>query len=195
MPSSQKACPESRRARIALASAGGSFFFRARAAWSWRRRAVSAGSSSRFFFAMARMVASARMAGSHRSERVSALIRDELNALLQRGLKDPRARGATVSDVKVSKDLKSAKVWVQYLGTPKERDSAVEGLTNATGFIRKELRERLSLRFVPELTFLPDEAGERADRVLGLLAQINREREKPAVAARSEERRVGKECR
>lgn len=127
------------------------------------------------------------MAGSHRSDRVSSLIRDELNALLQRGLKDPRARGATVSDVKVSKDLKNAKVWVQYLGTPKERDSAVEGLTNATGFIRKELRERLSLRFVPELTFLPDEAGERADRVLGLLAQITREREKPAVAAADDE--------
>ena len=121
------------------------------------------------------------MAGSHRAERVGALIRDEINALLQRGLKDPRAQGATVSDVKVSKDLKSAKVWVQSLGTPAERDAAVEGLTRATGYIRKELRERLSLRVVPELTFFADEAAERADRVLGLLAQIGKDREKQAA--------------
>src|SRR5688572_16600013 len=126
------------------------------------------------------------MAGSHRAERVGALIRDEINSLLQRGLKDPRARGATVSDVKVAKDLKTAKVWVQYLGTPKERDEAVVGLTSAVGYIRKELRERLSLRFVPELTFFADEAAEKADRVLGLLAKI-RAGEAPAQAASDDE--------
>ncbi len=130
------------------------------------------------------------MAGSHRAERVGALIRDEINSLLQKGLKDPRARGATVSDVKVAKDLKTAKVWVQSLGTAKERDAAVEGLTSAVGYIRKELRERLSLRFVPELTFFADEAAERADRVLGLLAKIRQGETaaaEPAAASDDEE--------
>lgn len=122
------------------------------------------------------------MAGSNRFERVAALIREEIAALLLRGLKDPRIKMASVAEVKVSKDLRSAKVYVQVIGTDVDRKQTVLGLQSAQGFIRRELRERLSLRSVPELTFLADETAEKADRVFELLAQVKRDEEAKAGA-------------
>ena len=85
--------------------------------------------------------------------------------------------------VKIAKDLKSAKVYVQVIGTPEDRVATIKGMQSAVGFIRKELRERLSLRQVPELTFFADESAEKADKVLGLLAEISRKREEKALDA------------
>lgn len=97
--------------------------------------------------------------------------------MLVRGtIKDPRVQMATISAVEVSKDLRSAKVWVQVIGSATERKAAVTGLQSAAGFLRRELTHRLSLRSVPELRFVADESGERADRVMGLLSQIDRDR-------------------
>lgn len=115
------------------------------------------------------------MAG-HRPERVAHLLQEAITELLQRGkLKDPRIGEATIAEVVVTKDLKIAKVYVQVLGGAEEREETVEGLQAAESFIRRELRPKLSLRIVPQLIFRGDETAEKADRVLGLLAQINRE--------------------
>ena len=124
------------------------------------------------------------MAEGNRPDRVAALIREELAELLARGvMKDPRIKMASISDVKIAKDLKSAKVYVQVIGTPEDRVATIKGMQSAVGFIRKELRERLSLRQVPELTFFADESAEKADKVLGLLAEISRKREEVALDA------------
>ena len=123
------------------------------------------------------------MAG-HRPERVAHLLQEAITELLQRGrIKDPRVAEATISDVTVTKDLKVAKVYVQVIGNAEERDDTVEGLQNAESFIRRELRPKLSLRVVPQLIFRADETAERADRVLGLLAQIDRDRAGPEGGA------------
>ena len=120
------------------------------------------------------------MAGrdSNRPARVGAVMRDALNELLTRGkIKDPRVRPATISEVRVAKDLKNAKVYVQLItGTAQEKKETVEGLRKASAWIRRALRDALSLRSVPELTFTLDETAEKADKVMGLLAQIERDR-------------------
>jgi ribosome-binding factor A len=89
---------------------------------------------------------------------------------------------ASISEVKLANDLRSGKVFVQVIGTPEERASTVKGMQNAHGFIRKQLRDRLSLRVAPDLIFVADEAAERADKVLGLLAGLAKERDAAAAA-------------
>jgi ribosome-binding factor A len=118
------------------------------------------------------------MPEASRAARVGALIKQEISTLLVRGgIKDPRVKMATIADVQLTKDLKIAKVYVQVIGSGKEREQAVIGMTSAAGWIRKELKNRLSLRSVPELRFFADETGEKADKVLGLLAEIDRKRQ------------------
>lgn len=119
------------------------------------------------------------MAG-FRPERVAQLLQEAITEMLQRGhIKDPRVGQATVAEVKVTTDLRIAKVYVQAIGGAKEREDTVKGLQNAEGFIRRELRPMLSLKSVPQLLFRADETAEKADRVLGLLAQLNQQ--KPAT--------------
>jgi ribosome-binding factor A len=115
------------------------------------------------------------MPENHRSDRVAASLKAELALILQRGLKDPRIKMASIADVKVTADLRSAKVFVQVIGTPEDRASTVKGLQSASGFVRRELRARMSLKSIPELIFKADETAEKADRVLSLLAQAGRE--------------------
>ncbi len=123
---------------------------------------------------------------SNRPARLARVIREELAEILLRGLKDPRIRSATVSGVEVSRDLRNAKVFVQVIGDPKEREATVKGLSRAAGFLRRELLHRMSIRSVPELRFVLDEAAERADRVMGILAKLDRERRGAADLDESE---------
>ena len=100
--------------------------------------------------------------------------------MISRGeIKDPGVSGGmvTISEVKLSKDLRSAKIYVQIVGGKDAREQAIEGMERAAGYVRKQLASVLSVRKVPELRFIADESGERADKVMGLLAQLQRERE------------------
>jgi ribosome-binding factor A len=116
------------------------------------------------------------MAG-FRPERVAQLLQEAITEMLQRGhIKDPRVGQATVAEVRVTTDLRIAKVYVQAIGGAEERENTVKGLQNAEGWIRRELRPLLSLKSVPELLFRADDTAEKADRVLGLLAQLNQQK-------------------
>jgi ribosome-binding factor A len=108
----------------------------------------------------------------HRHERIAEEIRHEISAMLAGELKDPRLAGlATVTEVRVSPDLKQARVYVSVLGTGAEQTSTIHGLTAAAGFIRHELTERLQLRRAPELHFVLDRSEEYGQRIEELLRQ------------------------
>ena len=85
-------------------------------------------------------------------------------------LKDPRLAGfATVTEVRVTHDLKQVRVYVSVMGTEAEKASTLKGLSAASGFIRHELSERLRLRRAPEVHFVLDrseEYGERIDELI-----------------------------
>jgi len=108
-----------------------------------------------------------------RIERVNQLIREEISALLQRGLKDPRIGFVTVTEVEVSKDLGQAKVYVSILGSEAEWKATLGALESASGFIHNQLRRRLRLRVIPSLFFRPDRSMAHAARIQGLLAELN----------------------
>jgi ribosome-binding factor A len=106
----------------------------------------------------------------HRHERVAGEIRQEISAMLAGELKDPRlATFATVTEVRMTPDLKQAKVYVSVMGTEAEQAAAIKGLTAAAGFIRHELSERLQLRRAPELLFLLDRSEEYGQHIDELL--------------------------
>jgi ribosome-binding factor A len=108
--------------------------------------------------------------GSHRVERVAAQLRQEISEIIIRDLKDPRIGMASITDVKLSPDLRNATVKVSVVGENEGRQAAISGLEHAKGFIRRELGARLSnLRFAPELNFQLDEGVAYSIRVSELL--------------------------
>ena len=98
----------------------------------------------------------------------------EVADILMRKIKDPRVRTVTVTDVEVTKDLRIARVYVTTMESNDGERHVFEGLAKASGFVRAELGRRLALRYLPELTFVKDVSGPRADRVLELLDGLHR---------------------
>ena len=109
---------------------------------------------------------------SRRTERVNQLLREEISELLRQA-KDPRLDSfVTVTEVVISPDLRQAKVFVSILGDEKEQERVLAGLAAASGFLRRQLAPRLTMRFVPELAFLRDDSIERGSHLLQLIDQI-----------------------
>lgn len=111
--------------------------------------------------------------GGHRSERVAEEIRHEVSLMLAGELKDPRlARSLSVSEVRLTPDLRTVRVYVRIEGDETERAEALDGLHAAAGFIRHELVERLQLRRAPEVLFQLDESEEYGNRIDELLRKV-----------------------
>jgi ribosome-binding factor A len=113
---------------------------------------------------------------SIRPERVAQFMKREIAAILEHQLDDPRLRGLVVSvtDVEVSHDLSSAKVFVSVLEDGEPRERALQALQSARGFVRHALAPKLELREVPEIRFVHDGSIERGARVEEILRRLER---------------------
>lgn len=110
-----------------------------------------------------------------RADRVADLIKAEISEILLRQINDPQVRGVTVTGVKVTDDLRQAKVFFVRTGQNTCSDETVKGLARASGFLRRELGKRLRLRYVPEIRFIFDGSFEYGDRIDRLLAEIEQD--------------------
>ena len=106
---------------------------------------------------------------SRRLEQVAGLLQEELSHLLEREVKDPRMGFVTLTGVELSPDLRHARVYFSVLGDEEAVQQSLATLERAAGFLRHELSRRLTLRQVPELHFVLDRSGERAQRISCLL--------------------------
>jgi ribosome-binding factor A len=122
----------------------------------------------------------------HRVERVAEQIQSFLAEVLRLRFKDPRLGFVTLTAVKLSRDLRSARVYVSVLGSETERRASLEALRRGVGFLRHELANGLKLRHTPNLTFVDDTSLARADRVSRLLEELH-PGERPQDAARPAE--------
>ncbi len=113
------------------------------------------------------------MADSRRQDRVAALIQRELSEIIQRSVKDPRVTFCTVTQAEVSADLKYVDVKVSVIGDDVQKEKTLAGLKSATGFLRREIGKRLTLRYSPELRFAIDESADYLLRIDGLLKSVN----------------------
>ncbi len=121
---------------------------------------------------------------SKRSQRVGELLMHELGQLLVEGLRDPRIGFTTVTEVRVTPDLKQARVYVSVYGSGEEQERTLAALTAAASFLRRELGRRLELRHTPALSFQLDDSLARAGRVEQIMAAISAgETEVPAPSA------------
>ena len=118
------------------------------------------------------------MADGKRSDKVADLIRKEVSDMLMRSVKDPRIGFVTVTRVAVSDDCRQAKVYFSVMGTAEEQQRAIQGLASATGFIRKELGRRVTLRYTPEILFQFDPSVEYAIHMEEVFHELEKERRK-----------------
>ncbi len=109
---------------------------------------------------------------SRRSQRVADLIRAEISSLLLLEAHDPDVKMVTITDVEVSPDLRSARVYFTAHGDEAALERAREGLTRASGFLRREVGRRCALRYAPELFFQPDLSYERGARIEEILSTV-----------------------
>ena len=116
------------------------------------------------------------MAGEKRKRRVEELIKEEMAALLQERVSDPRLVGISLTDASISADLRICHIYVSLLGDEEARKAALTALEGAKGFLRRELGARLTLRLVPDLIFHLDESLERGARIEALLQKIGAEK-------------------
>src|SRR5512139_828351 len=110
-----------------------------------------------------------------RTARVGDSIRAELMDLILRGaIRDPRAKDVLVSDVRITDDLRHARIYLRTLeeADAKRKARAVEAMTSAGGYLRRELGHRLGLRFVPELQFFWDDVVDSGLRMEQLFHEI-----------------------
>jgi ribosome-binding factor A len=112
-----------------------------------------------------------------RAERVKHLIQQEISQILQLDVKDPRVKLVTVTAVKLTADLREAKVLVSSLSDTSDREALLVGLKRATGYIRGELGRRLKLKYIPQIEFIFDDSYDRQERILTLLEHIQDEKE------------------
>src|SRR3954469_1583146 len=120
------------------------------------------------------------MAENRRPDRLAEAIREEVANFLNERVKDPRITGmVTVTAVEVTRDLRTAKVFVSVLGPDADRAKTFEGLDSLAGHLRARLGKSLGLRSAPEILFRHDESVARAARIETLLAQIKEGRPEP----------------
>lgn len=108
---------------------------------------------------------------TRRQRQVSKLLQEELSQLIQQRLKDPRLGFVTVTDVEVSADLRTAQVFVSLLGGP-ERET-LQVLARSAGFLRHELGQTLTLRYIPALTFHVDHSVDYGLQIDALLDELD----------------------
>lgn len=113
------------------------------------------------------------MTGFSRAQRVGGLIQRILAELLQKDLSDPRLNLTTVTEVKVTRDLRIARVYFSTAGGKEAAAGAAEGFSSAAGFIKRRLGRELGLRYMPQLEFYYDDSLDQGARIDQLLKSIS----------------------
>ncbi|GED84397.1 30S ribosome-binding factor RbfA [Streptomyces sp. NPDC091412] len=110
------------------------------------------------------------MADNARAKRLADLIREVVAQKLQRGIKDPRLGShVTITDTRVTGDLREATVFYTVYGDEEERKAAAAGLESAKGILRSEVGRAAGVKFTPTLAFVADALPDTARNIEDLL--------------------------
>lgn len=112
-----------------------------------------------------------------RLKKIQDQFKQVLTEVLESKVSDPRLESVYVTDVSVDRELDYANIYVSSLAGPSQAEEILDGLRNASGFIRYSLSQEVKLRVMPKLRFYWDETPEKADRIESLLDEIRNERE------------------
>lgn len=110
---------------------------------------------------------------SVRQKRTAEQIRTILSELVLRELRDPRLQDLTFTEVRIDRELQYADVYVNALGDDSREAEVMDALQGATGYLRRELASRMTVRTVPQLHFHWDPTLARAERISQLLDSLD----------------------
>ncbi len=115
------------------------------------------------------------MSTTTRADRVGGLVQEVISELLRRSIRDPRLARATITGVKMTADLRLARIYfVTPSGADRAREAA-EGFARAQGFIKRHMAGELNLRYMPDLEFHYDESIDYGEHIERLLKRIHTE--------------------
>lgn len=107
-----------------------------------------------------------------RPEKLAELLRAEITEIVGYELEDPRLEAVTVTDVRVSPDLRDAKVFVVVEGDEKEIRGVMKALHNAENYVRGQVAMNLNIHYAPHIHFARDTVEEKAGRISQILEEI-----------------------
>jgi len=111
-----------------------------------------------------------------RSSRVGDEMQRVISQIIREDVKDPRIPLLTsVLEVRMSHDLTHATVYLSVMGDDKAKEDCKAAIASASGFIRREVCQRIKLRVAPEINYVIDESIERGMRLMNLIDQTVRE--------------------
>lgn len=113
---------------------------------------------------------------SERTRRVDHLLQEEISAVIQREVHDPRVGFVTITSVETTPDLRHATVYASVIGDEAQRAATMEALGRAMPFVRHHLG-KLHLKRIPQLHLREDDSAQRGTRVMQLLDQVEAELE------------------
>jgi ribosome-binding factor A len=126
------------------------------------------------------------MSAHNRPERVGHMVQQLLGELFARGMRDPRIGLVTITGVRMSPDLREARVYWAVHGDPEQRRHTAKGLDKAKGYLRHEIAINLKLRVTPDLHFSYDEAIDRGERIEQLIRQVHEQERGGSAPERAE---------
>jgi len=109
------------------------------------------------------------MQPSRRPQRLALQIQQEVSLMISRDLKDRRVGFVTVTGVRLTPDLRHARIFISLMGSDSEKKESLEALNHAAGWVRRELGQRIRTKFLPEIVFQLDtsqEYGAHIDRLI-----------------------------
>jgi len=109
-----------------------------------------------------------------RADRVSGQIQRALSGLLHKHISDPRLKNVTISEVKMSADLRLAKIYYTLPDKESSRHDALAGFNSASGFVKRTLARELGLRYMPNLKFYYDDSFDYGTKIDNLLRSLKK---------------------
>ena len=99
-------------------------------------------------------------------------LREEISMIVQQEIKDPGIGFVTIIDVRMTEDLKYAKVYYSVYGSDEEKERTAQALKRATSYVKHLLGENVRMKYMPEITFVYDTDQERAARIDEILKKV-----------------------
>jgi len=112
-----------------------------------------------------------------RSDRVGGQIQKALSDLLQKRIKDPRLEMATITSVKMTQDLRVARIYFTISGGINNKEKALDGFKSALGYVKRTLAHQLGLRYMPDLKFFYDESFDYGSNIDDMLKALHIDQE------------------
>jgi ribosome-binding factor A len=109
---------------------------------------------------------------SRRTAKVREAIRESVSTAILFDIKDPRVKNVTVTNVEVSSDLRTAKIYVSVMGDDKAQALCMHGLQSARGFLQSRIADRIQTRFTPVLRFVLDQGVKKSIATSRLLREV-----------------------